>query len=409
MTSKLTTGLVLAASLTAAHAGSGLYYVPNDTEESIPIKWSVGTNLTWDDNTSPGGVNDGDENVSINPYVGVSFVAVTPQTTWDVYARLGLVYYFDDLAGTSDDTFSSSRAGVNLTHRFNERLRFTSRNFISYEMEPDYSYGFASSRQNSEYLYWQTDNSVGYRWSERVATYTGIQFMGLEYDNIANADRTTWTAYNQFRYQLSPQSVLTASYRYSETSADGLASDSTNQYLLAGIEHRFSPNTILVANAGAQFRSVDGIGGRDSTSPFLELALRSQINTQFGIRAFTRLGMEDYDTVVQSGPGLAEYSDKLTLRVGVSGDYQVSKFLGFFGGVDVITSSFDDGTFVTGPVGTSAPGADEAIVNAYIGTSLRFTDTITGSVTYNFTNSDSDVIGRDYDRNRVSVGVQAEF
>lgn len=399
--------LTLASSIASVNA-SGLYYVPNDTEESIPIKWSVGASLIYDDNTSPGGPNNGDETLAISPFVGVSFVSVTPQTTWDVYARLGLVYYFDEPAGANaDDLFSNSRVGLNVTHRFNERLRFTSRNFIAYELEPDYSFGFAANRQNSEYLYWQSDNSVGYRWSERFATYTGINVGGLHYDDVPNSDRSTWTAYNQFRYQLSPQTVLTSSYRYSETTANGFASDSTNQFFLVGLEHRFSPTTILVASAGAQFREVDGPGRSDSTNPYLEVALRSRINTQFGMRAFARLGAEDFDTVVQSGTGLAEFSDKLTLRVGVSGDYTVSKFLGFFGGVDVISSSFGNGTQVSG-VGT--PGSsDETLINAHVGASLRFTDNLTGSVTYNFTDSDSDIAGRSYERNRISVGVQAEF
>lgn len=392
--------------MTAAHA-AGLYYVPNDTEENIPIKWSVGATLTYDDNTLPGGANNGDESVSITPYVGVSYVSVAPQTTWDVYVKLGLVYYFDEPAGASDDTYSNSRIGLNLSHRFNERLRFTSRNFVAYELEPDYSYGFASNRQSSEYLYWETDNSFGYRWSERFATYTGIKLSGLHYDNVPNSDRTTWTAYNQFRYQVSPQSVLTSTYRYSQTSADGLASDSTNHYFLVGIEHRFSPTTVLIASAGAQFREVDGPGRSDTTSPFVEIALRSQINKQFGIKAFTRLGAEDYDTVVQSGTGLAEYSDKLTLRVGVAGNYRVSKFLGFFGGVDLVSSSFGNGTQLTG-VGAPA-SRDETLINAYVGANLRFTDNLTGSLSYNFTDSDSDVAGRSYDRNRVSIGIQAEF
>ena len=74
-----------------------------------------------------------------------------------------------------DDFNSQSRAGVNLTHRFSERLRFSSQNFISYEMEPDYSYGYASTRTNGEYFFWQSDNSVGYRWTERLATYTGLR------------------------------------------------------------------------------------------------------------------------------------------------------------------------------------------------------------------------------------------
>lgn len=403
----LTASLALASSIASVQAGNGLYYVPDDTEESLPIKWSAGVSVIYDDNTSPGGAFDGDETLAINPYVGVSFVSVTPQTTVDVYARLGLIYYFDEPAGTSDDVFSSSRLGVNVTHRFSERLRVTSRNFIAYELEPDLSRGFASNRQNSEFLYYSTDNSLGYRWTERFATVSGISVGGLLYDNIDNSDRTTFTLYNQFRYQLSPQTVLTASYRYSETSADGLASDSTNQFFLVGVEHRFSPNTILVASAGAQYREVDGVGRSDSTNPYLEVALRSQINSQFGVRAFTRFGVEDFDTVVQSGTGLAEFSEKQTLRVGVSGDYTVSKFLSFFGGVDLITSSFDEGVQVSG---VGAPtSSDETLINAHIGAGFRFTDNLTGSLTYNFTDSDSDIAGRTYDRNRISVGIQAEF
>jgi hypothetical protein len=391
---------------TAAY-GAGLYNVPNETETSMPIKWTVGLDVIWDDNTTPGGAFDGDETFAVNPYVGLSFVKVTPQTTLDVYVRLGVIYYLDEPnALGSDDTYGQARVGLNVTHRFNERLRFTSRNFLSYELEPDYSYGFASNRQLSEYLYWQTDNSIGYRWTDRFATYTGFQLTGLDYDNVANADRFTWTLYNQFRYQISPQSVLTASYRYSETEGDGFGSDSRNQYLLLGIEHRYSPNTILILNAGAQLRDLDGVGGNNSTNPYIELALNSQVNTQFSVRGFVRYGAEDYDTVVGI-PALVEYDERLTLRVGASGEYQISQPFAIFGGVNVISTSYESGNFI--PFGAPAPDADETLLNAYIGASLKFTEYIYGTLTYNFTDSDSDVNGRSYDRNRVSVGLHAEF
>ena len=406
MKTKLILSLITATAATAAN-GAGLY-MPNDTESSVPIAWSVGLDAVWDDNTTPGGFTDGDETFSLNPFVGVSFVSVTPQTTLDVYARLGMVYYPDAPSALgSDDTYSNSRLGVNLTHRFNERLRFTSRNFLAYELEPDYSYGYSSNRVNSEYLYWQTDNSIGYRWTERFATYTGFQLTGLEYDNLPSSDRFTWTLYNQFRYQLSPQTVLTSSYRYSETEGDGVASDSTNQYLLVGIEHRFSPNTILIVRAGAQFREVDGVGSGDSTNPYLELAVRSQVNTQFSVRAFARYGAEDYDTIVTNGAVAAEYDDKLTLRIGVSGEYQLSPSLSIFGGVDLISTSYESGRIVNTATGVS--DADETLVNAYIGASLKFNECLYGTLSYNFTDSDSDVFGRNYDRNRISVGLRAEF
>ena len=243
---KLSLLTTLAAVSAIGAANASLYYVQDEAQESLPLKWTVGVNLTWDDNVNPTAVGPGadDEALSINPYVGLSFVSITPQTTWDVYARVGAIYYFDEPEALgSEDIYAQARAGVNFTHRVSERLRFSSRNFISYELEPDYSYGYSTSRQVGEYLYWQTDNAVGYRWTERLATYTGFTLSDLDYDSsVPNADRFIWTIYHQFRYQVSPQTVATAEYRYSEASGDGVASDSQNHYVLVGAEHRFSPN-----------------------------------------------------------------------------------------------------------------------------------------------------------------------
>lgn len=395
-------------SMAAAATSQGSLYIPNDTETSLPIRWSVGVDATWDSNTTPGGANNGEESFSLNPYIGVTFVSVTPQTTLDVYARLGGIYYLDqgNAAGTSDFT-GQVRLSANLTHRFNERLRFSSNNFVSYGLEPDYAQGFASSRQNEEHFYWQTDNSVGYRWSERFATVSGLTLNGLNYADLPNSDRFIWTAYTQFRYQLSPQSVLTSSYRYSETTADGLASDSTNQYFLVGFEHRFSPNTILVLGTGVQMRDS---GGDSSSNPYLQVALRTQVNTQFNVGAFARYGVEDYDTVVvPKTVGVpVEYNERLTLRIGVNASYQVSRALSIFGGVNVIDTSFQSGTTLAAPR-TAVVDGDEFLFNASIGASLMFTDNIYGTLTYNFTDSTSDNLGRDYDRSRVTVGVRAEF
>ncbi len=388
-------------------SAQGLYYVGSEAQESIPLKWVVGADLTYDDNVSPG-VGPEESSFGTNPYVGLSFVSMTPQTTWDVYARLGLIYYFD-APDDMDEVSSQSRAGINLTHRFSERLRFSSRNFVSYELEPDYSYGYASSRQVGEYLIWQSDNSLGYRWTERVATYSGLRLSGTSYADVDNNDRFTWELYNQFRYQLSPQTVLTADYRYSQTSGDGVSSDSSDHYILGGLEHRFSPNTIGIVRAGAQLHDVDD--GDSTSNPYVELAFNSQVNQQFGVRAFARYGIETYDTVQAIDPvGLVEYDDRQTLRLGISANYAVSPTLSVFSGFDYIPTSYASGRSVTNPpfLG-SIPDADEDIFNAYIGLSMKINDYLTGTATYNFTNSSSDINGRDYDRNRFSVGVSAEF
>ncbi|MES2923430.1 MAG: hypothetical protein V4819_17885 [Verrucomicrobiota bacterium] len=407
MKSKFSLGLFSLLSAASASA-QGLYYVGSEAQESLPLKWVVGTNVIWDDNVAPG-YGPKESSFAINPYVGLSFVNITPQTTWDVYVRLGLVYYFDqpDISGTSDVN-SQSRAGINFTHRFSERLRFSSRNFIAYELEPDYAYGYASARQLSEYFYWQTDNSIGYRWTERFATYTGFSLTGADYGDVENNNRFTWELYNQARYQLGPQTVLTLDYRYAATSdPDGDASDSVDQYLLFGVEQRFSPNTIGILRAGAQFRTVDD--GDDNISPYVEMAMNSQVNQQFSVRAFTRYGIEAYDTVRGTPGGLADFSDRRTLRFGLASEYAFTPVTSLFGGIDYVPASFRDGNIisngVTGPVGDY----DEDIVNAYIGVSVKFNDYLTGTLSYNYTHSDSDFPDQTYNRNRISLGLSAEF
>lgn len=400
-------GLLLAGSATA----QSLYYVGSEAQETIPLKWVVGMSAFYDDNVNAGGFGPDQDSFGLNPYVGLSFVTITPQTTWDVYGRLGLIYYFDAPPGV-DDVNSQSRLGVNLTHRFSERLRFSSRNFVSYEINPDYSYGYASSAQTGEYFFWQSDNSIGYRWSERLATYTGFKLTGTTYADSANSDNDQigWEVYNQFRYQFGPQTVLTLDYRYAPTYSGGNASDYTDQFLLIGAEHRFSPNTIGIVRAGAQFHEVDG--GENYTSPYLEFAMNSQVNQQFSVRAYARYGIEGYDTVQYSRQalGLVEYNDSRALRLGISSEYVISPTFSVFGGVDYLPTWFEGGeSLATPPFLGVIPDLEQELYNINLGLSVKLNEMLTGTVSYNFTDSTSDLDGQDYTRNRINVGLSAEF
>jgi len=403
---KRITSLAFVSLLAAGSASAqSLYYTGTEAQESVPLKWVVGASVTYDDNVSPG-LGPKQSSFGISPYVGLSFVSITPQTTWDVYTRLGMIYYLD-APSYMDSISPEMRAGINITHRFNERLRFSSRNFVAYELEPDYSYGYASQRQSGAYLLWQTDNSLGYRWTERFATYSGLRLASTTYANIPNNDRFTWEVYNQFRYQLNPLTVLTADYRYSQTTGNGAFTNAEDHYLLVGMEHRFSPNTIGILHAGAQLHNVDN--GDNSASPYLEFALSSQINQQFSVRSYARYGIETYNNIQNLAPyGLVEFGDQQVLRFGVSAEYSISPKFSVFGGVDYLPTSYAGGYSVAAPH-ASVPDKTSDIINAYLGLSVKFTERITGTATYNFTDATSDFSGGTYQRNRISLGLSAEF
>ncbi len=393
-------GMVLAST---AYAGEGLYAVGTEPEDGLPLSYMIGSNLVYDDNVLCSGSNE-EDSFAVEPYVGAAFVSISPQTLIEMYAKLGMIYYFD-APDQIDDVNSQSRLNLNIRHNITERLGINSNNMISYEMEPNYDYGYASSRRSEEHYYWSTDNYLSFRWSERLATRTGFVFEGLDYQDSDNSNRITVTGYHQFRYQWRPLTILTAEYRYGQSSGDGASSDSTDQYILVGAEHRVSPNAVGMFKVGAQLRDVDQ--GSNSSSPFAQLSFRTIINEQWSFTGFARYGLEMYDTVQILGAVPVEFDERETLRIGLTGAYKISPVLSAFGGVNYVPTTYSGGRVISS--GASVGDQDEDLLNAYLGLSMKFTDNVSGSVTYSYTDSDSDIAGRDYDRSRISVGIDTQF
>jgi hypothetical protein len=391
----------LALILANSSPAQSLFYI-EESEEPFPLEWVAGADIIYDDNMLPGG-DTKDASFAINPSIALSSRATTPQTVWDIKALLGFIYYFDKPIGAGgDDINSQSRVTADLLHNFSERVRFVNHSLVAYELEPAYSNGYATSRVLGAYTTWSTDNAVGYRFTERIGNYFGCRLTNTTYSDAEDNDRFNWELYSQFRYQLSPQTVLTPEYRYSQLESSGVASDSTNHYFTFGAEREFSSNLKGVASAGLQYREVDQ--GDSSSSPYLQIAVNAQVNKDFTVRAFTRYGIEAYDTVI----GPVEFDDKRTLRIGLSSDYAISQSLSLKGGVDYIPSSFQKGRSLTGSPG-SIPDAYENLLNAYVGLTVQINDIFSISSFYNYTNSSSDISTRSYDRNRISVGANAKF
>lgn len=386
-----------------------LYYQGDEAQDSLPVKWTVGGNVIYDNNlipiAQPGQPGFEEDAWSVNPYASVSLTNVSPQTTIDFYARVGVIYFLTDSeVPGADDTFPSARLGFDLIHNLNSRVRFSSRNSFAYEFEPDYAQGFSTPRGLDPYMLWSSDNSVGYRWTERLGSYSGFTIGGLE-SEIDIASRFSWDLYHQMRYQLSKRTVLTGGYRYTQWSGD--QQDSTNHFITGGFEHRLSPTTIAVVNAGVQLRDVDGAAD-SGASPFFECALNSQLNTRASVRAFTRYSVEDFDTVQNIGVNSFQFADQSVLRIGINGTYALTPRLSAFGGLDYINTAFDDGNQLGGGVLT-ATGLQEDVINVSLGLRATINPAVTGECTINYTDAGSDFAGRDYDRMRLSAGVSYTF
>ena len=403
------TSLFFVALATPVYSNEGLYKTGAESVEDLPLKWSLSTSAIYDDNVAAGSSTSADSSLAISPNVGLAYTNSDPQTSFDLYGKVGLIYYLDSPETLTDDTFSQSRITASFSHRFDERLRFNSQNNFANELEPDYSYGIASSRTGTESLSWSTDNSISYRWSERYATSTGINYSGYRVDSAGqnNNDRTTIGGYNQIRYQLSQQSVLTSDYRASSTAAVGLASDSFDQFFTVGIDHRFSSSTVGIFKAGAQYRDVDlGDGG---LGPYFECSFSSQINQQLKLGAYTRYSAEAYDTVLQDGANFFDYEDRRALRLGGTASYVVSPDLLLLTGTDLIFSDYLDGRDTTNP-NVYGPDKYETSMNVYVGFSYSLNEFLKANMYYTYAQTFTDISAqREYTRNRISIGLSAEF
>lgn len=401
---------LLVASFPCMASAQGLYSLaPNDDEasESLPITYTVGVAVGYDDNPNPL-FGDAEESGYVSGFVQANWTNVSPQTTWDVLARLGIRYYFEDFespsvlggVGESDSTTYDARVGVNFTHRFSERLRFSSRNLLAYETEPDFSFGIGNSIRTGNFFRYSTQNSIGYRWTERFGTQTGFDFSGINYSDLDNSDFNQFTFRQQGRYRISPATVLTGEYRYGIVDAD-VSGDQNSHFILGGVEHRFNPVSAIVLRAGVQI--VDPDGGDSFVAPFVEASLRSQLTEQLGIDTFVRYSAEGFNRVLQSSDGISVFEESQTLRVGARANYAVNQRLSFFGGLNLIFTDFEDEI-------TSVSGSgSETILNLNAGLSYEFVEDVFLTGSYNYTNAESDFGGRDYDRNRFELGLQTTF
>ena len=404
---KLKTALTIATLATTVPLFSqGLYYVGQEATKSIPLTWTVGASMIWDDNVTPtapeGSLGFEDAVWSINPYVEANYTVIDPRTSINFSARAGMNYYFDGIAAPgASDTIPSFRSGFDFNHSISPRLRFSSRSFIAYEMEPQFALGISNDRTTDPYSLFSTDNSVGYRWTPRVGSYTGIGFTSL-------SDRKSWNFYHQMRYQYTRRSVLTSQYRYTAWSGD--ASGSSNHFLTGGMEHRLSQNAIFLSSAGIQLRSLDNDQSQDSVSPFLEGSMRSQVNSAVGLRAFVRYSMEDFNTI-QNVDGVAyEYSELQVFRVGLTGDYRITPRLTGAGGFDFVHTMFDAGNKRGTATGADTnSGLTEDLMNGYIGLRYQINDALTLDCSINYTESISETDNNDYNRLRLSTGLNYTF
>ena len=378
---------------------------PNEDQgESLPLQYTVSASVGYDDHFTSTDSSEGSDSIYTNAALGVNYVNASPQTTWKIGAHLSASKFSEDDRGGSG-VFYNARLNLDLNHRINARTRFVSSNYVSYGLEPDYSFSFSENGAPTENLFYNLDNAIGHRWTTRLGTYTGVRLSGVEYfgSNSGQDDRLTYSLYNTFRYSLTPRTILTTSTSWARTKASGSAGDSTDILATVGLDHKLSPRSYVTAQAGVNYRNVSG--GRDGyTNPHISASLNNSINSRLRLRTFIRYGIENFGT----SQGVNTFDTNQAIRVGFRANYTVSSKLSLNAGINYIRYDFSDGRNTA--TNTSISGEENELINPYIGFTYRVNSKTSVNASYHYTDSSSSFRNTDdFQRNRVQLGVSRVF
>ncbi|TLD72806.1 hypothetical protein FEM03_01675 [Phragmitibacter flavus] len=374
-----------------------------DYEANIPFSVSTSVRAGYDNIKYSSAGQEDVESYFLQSGIGLRYGNNHRVTPWNVGVDLGVTHYLDSVE-RGEDTFYNTRVSFNISHQISRRLTVGNNFYATYEIEPDYGAGVTTGRRAGQYIYGYNNTTLAYAWTRRVSTTTGYTVDGIKYvddnDVAGLEDRFSHTFSQQVSYALSRRTSLTAEYRFRLTDYDssprGIAGenyvnpDSTSHFVLIGVDQAWSDRLTASVRAGAELYQSDRTS---ETAPYVEGSLNYAISRKTSLRWHVQAG---YD-----GSELGLFNSRYSYRTGVVVSHQFTRRLSGNSGIHYVHSDFEGSEDV--------PSASEDELNASIGLTYNFWQNLSLDANYSFTTLAADQEFRDYDRHRLSVGLNATF
>jgi hypothetical protein len=342
-----------------------------------------------------------------------------PRTQLSLNVGGGITYYFDrsneddDFVDLGDDDFDdydfNFHAGFSITHKATPRLTLAATLYASYQSQPDFTTFNSSTisvgRQSQDFFFSSNRFSVGYAWTPRFATATSYTLGIINYDDDVVSvfeDRWEHTFGNEFRFLVLPTTTVVAEYRFGIVDYDAALArgrNSTSHYLLAGVDHSFSPRFNASFRAGVEFRDFefDGLGlngERDQTAPYFESTVNYALAQGTSISWTTRYSLEE--------PDVPESFSRQTFRTALAVRHQFTSRIA--AGLNFAYQHDDNDPSVF------SPGFDEDSFDIALSVRYAINRNWALDAGYNHTEVVSDeALFREYSRNRYYFGATFTF
>lgn len=382
--------------------------------------WNVSLTLRgfYDDNptTAPDGV-DKDEvmGLQVSPAVGLNWVG-DQGTAISLGYRYGLKYYGKHIGSPGKNADHDHTFNMSLEHAFSERYKISLTDAFVIGQEPDaLRVGSLAAVQRIP-----GNNVRNYATANFNAQLTPVFGTEIGYANqlfdyepeVASTvlDRVEHYVHIDGRWTIQPTTVGVLGYQYGQTiySRNGdlgfgfMSSDrnSRSHYGYVGLDHTFRPDLTGSVRGGVQVADFYNDDNYDAElSPYVQASLKYT----YAPESYLQLGLTQSrnatDVLGVDGNDFVHDSDTTV----VFGSIMHRIVPNLFGGLN--------GTFQnTAFNGGTLDGDTEQYASIGVNLQYRFNAYLSSEVGYNYDSLlNSDVDGREYDRNRVYIGVTASY
>lgn len=373
-----------------------------DYEENIPFSVILSARGGYD-SIEYTGIGQTVDTGFIQGGIGLRYGTNDRVTPWNIGVDVGVTRYLESVE-RGDDLFYNTRALFNISHSFSRRLVVANNFYMTYEIEPNYGAGVTTGRRNGHYVYGYNNTTLAYAWTQKLRTTTGYTIDGIKYvdDSMLGRfeDRLSHTFSQQVSYALSSRSQLIAEYRFRYTDylhppsrvngIDYINPDYFSHYILVGVDRAWSDRLTSSIRAGVELYESDRTS---DASPYVEGSLNYALGHRTHVRWYVQAGHD--------GSEVGTFNSRYSYRTGIIASHQFTKRLNGYGGIHYVHSDFD------------ASGDMESVkedeLNASVGLTYNFWQNLSLDANYSFTTVASDELFREYDRHRISVGLNATF
>lgn len=396
---------LLTVGLISTHAyGQSLYSLagPIGLEESLPLKWTFSVAGGYDDNVNATHANQ-QESAFISTDIGASLANYDAMTQYAFSVKIGGIFYLKDLEGNTNQSLSNSSLSANLSHSFDQTLRYNGAVSLAWQPEPNYANGIANSRRDGEYFYAYLSSSVSKAWTTRYSTTAGMNMSTLQYqEESAEIDNRDYLNLNfDNRYKWTERLAVSLNWRGSYCERQ-YGNDELSNFLLFGAEYAVAQYTSATLRVGPQFKKVQSYDTK--TYPSMEFGLNHRVSDRFSLGAFIRYSNEATNTYLPT-TGASYYSNE-TWRLGIDSTMQLTHRVRLNAGVNLISSDYSR------PSTGATKDTTTLTFNATCGVNFMLTNVLSLSAHYAYTNgsySGYDYVMPSYNRNVFSFGLNYSF